>query len=334
MGILVDGVWHEESDHGGKDAAGRFIRTDSIFRNWVTADGSPGPTGEGGFKAEPGRYHLYVALACPWAHRTVIYRALKRLGGAISMSIVEPLHRDNGWEFADSGIAHTPGATRDELHGARYMYEVYTRAVPKYSGRSTVPVLWDKRTGTVVNNESSEIIRMFNVAFDQWAERGLDLYPAAMRAEIDKLNAVIYETVNNGVYRCGFAAGQQAYEEGFDSLFRTLDELEARLGRNRYLLGERITEADWRLFPTLVRFDAAYHGAFKCNLRRIADYPNLWNYTRELYQIPGIAETVDIEHIKRSYYSIARVNMNRIVPKGPLINFEAPHDRARLAAAA
>jgi putative glutathione S-transferase len=332
MGILVNGVWRDDSDYGRKDEAGRFIRTDSIFRNWVTPDGSAGPTGDGGFKAESGRYHLYVALACPWAHRTVIYRSLKRLEGAISISIVEPLHREHGWEFAGSGIAHTPGATPDHLHGARYMYEVYTRADPGYSGRSTVPVLWDKRNAKIVSNESSEIIRMLNSAFDQWGDGGLDLYPADLRAEIDQLNTVIYSNINNGVYRCGFAASQEAYEEAFDALFRTLDEIEARLARNRYLLGGRITEADWRLLPTLVRFDAAYHGAFKCNQRRIADYPNLWNYTRELYQVPGIAATVDIEHIKRSYYSIGRVNANRIVPKGPLIDFSAPHDRALLAA--
>jgi putative glutathione S-transferase len=330
MGILIDGVWREDGDYGRKDEVGRFIRMDSIFRNWVTPDGRPGPTGKGGFKAEPGRYHLYVALACPWAHRTVIYRSLKRLDGAITMSIVEPLHRNNGWEFSGSGIAHTSGATPDDLHGAQYMYEVYTRADPGYSGRVTVPVLWDKHNETIVNNESSEIIRMLNSAFDEGTDRGADFYPSGLRGEIDRLNAVIYDNVNNGVYKCGFASSQKAYEEAFDILFRTLDEIEERLARNRYLLGGRITEADWRLFPTLVRFDAAYYGAFKCNLRRIADYPNLWNYTRELYQVPGVAATVDIEHIKRSYYSIARINLNRIIPKGPEIDLSAIHDRARI----
>jgi putative glutathione S-transferase len=332
MGLLIKGEWHDLAEHGSKDDSGRFIRSESLFRNWITADGGPGPSGEGGFKAEPGRYHLYVALACPWAHRTIIYRALKRLENVISISIVEPLHRNDGWEFAGSGIDHTPGATGDDLYGSRFLYEIYLRAVPGYTGRSTVPILWDKHRRTIVNNESSEIIRILNSAFDRWGNRDLDLYPNDLRDAIDRLNALIYPCVNNGVYRCGFAASQSAYDEAFDLLFSTLDELETRLSRNRYLTGNRLTEADWRLFPTLVRFDAAYYGVFKCNLRRLVDYPNLWSYTRELYQVPGIAATVNLEHIKRSYYSIARINANRIIPRGPLLDFNEPHGRGQIEA--
>jgi glutathionyl-hydroquinone reductase len=303
-----------------------------VFRNWVTADGRPGPSGEGGFKAERGRYHLYVSLACPWAHRTLIVRKLKKLDDAITVSVVDPFMGDNGWAFSAPDGSLTPGATPDDLNGARCLYEIYARARRDYTGRVTVPVLWDRETATIVNNESSEIIRMFNSAFDAVGAAGDDLYPQARREEIDQLNAVIYDTVNNGVYKCGFAKTQAAYEAAFDPLFETLDRLEQRLTRQRYLFGARTTEADWRLFTTLVRFDAVYYSHFKCNLRRIIDYPNLWGYTRDLYQVPGVAETVSLAHIKRHYYaSHAMINPTRIVPKGPAIDFAAPHERARLA---
>jgi len=322
MGMLVDGQW-TDAWYDTEKTGGRFERWTSAFRDAVTADGSSP------FKAEAGRYHLYIAYACPWAHRTLIFRALKGLEDAISVDVVAPAMGGEGWFFTDY-----PGSTPDTLNGARHLHEVYTKAEPTYSGRVTVPVLWDRREATIVNNESSEIIRMFNTAFDGFARADVDLYPAALRAEIDAINAVVYDTVNNGVYKCGFATSQEAYEEAFDALFQTLDELEARLGRDRYLVGKRITEADWRLFPTLVRFDLAYHGAFKCNKRRLVDYPNLWAYCRELYQMPGIAETVNFDHIKRGYYGIAQVNPTGIVPKGPEIEFTAPHDRERLPAAA
>ena len=329
MGLLVNGEWRDQW-YDTRSSAGRFIRSDSAFRNWVTRDGAPGPSGVGGFKAAPGRYHLYVALACPWAHRTVIFRRLKRLEGAIGISYVGPAMGGQGWSF-DAGEGPNPGATPDPVNGARHLYEIYCKARPDYTGRVTVPVLWDKESGTIVNNESSEIIRMLNSAFDEWGDAAVDFYPRELRAEIDQLNALIYPNVNNGVYRCGFATTQEAYDEAFESLFATLDELEARLARRRYLLGNRITEADWRLFTTLVRFDSVYHGHFKCNLRRLVDYPNLWSYTRDLYQVPGVAETVDLRQIKQHYYwSQVTVNPSRIVAKGPAIDFGAPHDRARL----
>jgi putative glutathione S-transferase len=303
-----------------------------VFRNWVTADGSPGPSGEGGFKAQRGRYHLYVSLACPWAHRTLIVRALKKLDDAITVSVVDPFMGDDGWAFEAPDGSVTAGATRDDLNGARYLHEIYTLARTDYTGRVTVPVLWDRETRTIVNNESSEIIRMLNSAFDALGAAGDDFYPQARRAEIDELNAVIYDTVNNGVYKCGFAKSQEAYETAFDPLFETLDRLERSLASRRYLVGARTTEADWRLFTTLIRFDAVYYSHFKCNLRRIIDYPNLWGYTRDLYQVPGVAETVSLAHIKRHYYaSHAMINPTRIVPKGPAIDFAAPHERARLA---
>jgi putative glutathione S-transferase len=329
MGILINGVWHADGTFP-TNPGGHFVRSDSVLRNWVTPDGAPGASGTGGFAAEPGRYHLYVALACPWAHRTLIFRKLKRLEEVISVSVVDPFMGADGWSFTAPDGSLTTHSTPDQVNGARYLYELYVKAVPEYTGRVTVPVLWDKRNATIVNNESSEIIRMLNSAFDRWGDATLDLYPAPLRDEIDRINAQVYANVNNGVYRCGFATTQQAYEEAFDILFTTLDELEARLSRNRYLAGERVTEADWRLFTTLVRFDAVYHFHFKCNLRRVRDYPNLWGYARELYQWPGVAETVDLAQIKRHYYaSHANINPTRIVPKGPAIDFREPHDRAR-----
>ncbi|HEY2523936.1 MAG TPA: glutathione S-transferase family protein [Candidatus Binataceae bacterium] len=329
MGMMIDGQWHRDDL---RSAGANFVRPPTVFRNWVTADGSPGPSGEGGFKAERGRYHLYVSLACPWAHRTLIVRALKALGDAIGLSVVDPFMGDDGWAFSAPNGSLTPGATRDHLFGAAYLHEIYTRARGDYTGRVTVPVLWDRERKTIVSNESSEIIRMFNSAFDAVGAAAGDFYPPDRRAEIDELNAVIYDTFNNGVYKCGFAKSQAAYEAAFDPLFATLDSLEHRLADRRYLMGGRTTEADWRLFPTLVRFDAVYYSHFKCNLRRVIDYPNLWGYTRELYQTPGVSETVSLAHIKRHYYaSHAMINPTRIVPKGPAIDFAAPHDRARLA---
>ncbi len=322
MGLLVDGGWTTEDRPRTNE--GRYERAASAFRDAVTADGSSG------FAAEPGRYHLYVAVNCPWAHRTWIVRKLKRLDEAIPMSIVLPRRSDQGWVF-DNGSERF----RDACNGASALHEVYTRARPDHTGRVTVPVLWDDRDKTIVNNESSEIIRMLNAAFDAWGEASLDLYPEALRGEIDALNERIYHTVNNGVYKAGFATTQAAYEEAFDALFATLDELEALLGRQRYLVGDRLTEADWRLFPTLARFDVAYHGAFKCNLRRLVDYPNLWAYTRELYQVPGVAETVDLEIFKRGYYSKSPLrNPTGVVPKGPEIDMSEPHGRDSLGRAA
>jgi putative glutathione S-transferase len=332
MGLLVNGEWRDVW-YDTKSNDGRFERQEAGFRNWVTADGEPGPAGEGGFKAEPGRYHLYVSLACPWAHRTLIFRLLKKLEDVISVSVVDPFMGENGWAFSAPDGSITSGSTRDDLFGARYLHEIYTRARRDYTGRVTVPVLWDRERATIVNNESSEIIRMLNSAFDQFADASINLYPRELRDEIDAINAKVYANVNNGVYRCGFATTQAAYDEAFAVLFATVDELEARLSSQRYLAGSRLTEADWRLFTTLVRFDSVYYAHFKCNLRRIIDYPNLWNYTRELFQIDGVAETVSIAQIKRHYYaSHAQINPTRIVPDGPLVDFNAPHDRARLPA--
>ena len=329
MGLLVDGTWHDRW-YDTAASGGRFVRSDAQFRNWVTADGSPGPSGEGGFRAEPGRYHLYVSLACPWAHRTLIFRALKGLDGMIGVSVVNWLMREHGWTFAEA-----PGVTGDGLHGADYLHQVYARARPDYSGRVTVPVLWDRATGRIVSNESSEIIRMLNAAFDGVGAAPGDYYPEALRPEIDAINARVYATVNNGVYRAGFATSQEAYAEAVTELFASLDWLEDLLGQRRYLAGGRVTEADWRLFTTLLRFDPVYHGHFKCNLRRLADYPNLWGYTRELYQWPGVAGTVDFAHIKGHYYaSHGTINPTGIVPLGPILDFTAPHGRGHLAAAA
>jgi putative glutathione S-transferase len=322
MGLLVNGAWQEDIS---RTKEGRFIRPTSIFRNFVTPDGSPGPSGKGGFAAEPGRYHLYVSLACPWAHRTLIFRTLKKLEAVISVSITEPLYGKTGWEFGTEA-----GGTLDDVNGKSTLAEIYLIADPQYTGRVSVPVLWDKNRRTVVNNESSEIIRMLNSAFDAFTAVRADYYPIALRGEIDAVNELIYPNINNGVYRAGFATTQEAYEEAAYGIFETLDKIEKRLSQQRYLAGGQITEADWRLFTTLVRFDAVYYSHFKCNLRRIADHPNLWNYTRDLYQMPGIAETVSIDHIKRHYYGSQRqVNPTGIVPIGPSIDFTAPHDRDR-----
>lgn len=327
MGLLVDGVWHDRWYDTSK-TGGVFVREAAQFRNWVTPDGRPGPSGEGGFAAEPGRYHLYVSRACPWAHRTVIFRRLKGLEELIGISVAEPHMLENGWEYAV-----TDRGTADRVNGFRYHYDLYTAAEPRYTGRATVPVLWDKKRRTIVSNESADIIRMLNSAFDRFTAVSDDYYPRGLRSEIDSLNADVYEDINNGVYLCGFATTQDAYEEGFDRLFKRLDTLEALLSRQRYLVGHRLTEADWRLFTTLVRFDAVYFSHFKCNLRRIVDYPELSNYLRDLYQYDGIAETVDLEHIKQHYYfSHTTVNPTRIVPKGPALDFWAPHDRGRFEA--
>jgi putative glutathione S-transferase len=322
VGLLVDGVWQDEAIRT-KD--GRFIRPNTSYHNFVTPDGSPGPAGKGGFAAEADRYHLDVSLACPWAHRTLIFRSLKRLENVISVSSAEPLYGKMGWEF---GTAH--GGTPDSVNGKSSLAEIYLLADPQYTGRVTVPVLWDKKQRTIVNNESSEIIRMLNSAFDAFTNVHTDYYPDALRAEVDRVNDVVYPNVNNGVYRAGFATSQDAYEEAARAIFKTFDQLEERLSRQRYLVGRRLTEADWRLFPTLIRFDTVYYSHFKCNLRRVADYPNLWNYLRDLYQEPGVAETVSIDHIKRHYYGSQRqVNPTGIVPIGPIIDFMAPHDRGR-----
>ena len=323
MGTMIDGAWLKDGDERTA-ADGRFVRAATSFRNTVTADGSSG------FKAEPGRYHLYVSHACPWAHRTMILRALRKLEDVISVSVVDPFTSDEGWHFSDG-----PDCIPDTVSGTRYLREIYKLAKDDYTGRVSVPVLWDKREKTIVNNESAEIIRMLNVAFNGWGNGEPDLYPAPLRDEIDAINEPIYEHVNNGVYKTGFARSQAAYENAFDALFATLDALEARLDAQRYVAGERITEADWRLFPTLVRFDAVYVGHFKCNRRRIEDYPNLGNYVRELYQYPGIADTVNMAHIKGHYYgSHVSVNPTRIVPKGPELDFARPHDRDRLSLSA
>ncbi len=324
MGLLVDGVWQDEQ-HSTRTPGGRFVRPTTRFRNWVTQDGSPSPTGVGGFAAARGRYHLYVALPCPWAHRTVIMRMLKGLEDVVSMSVLEPLYGPHGWRFGTS-----PGTSPDSVNGASELAEIYLRADPRYTGRVSVPALWDKERRTIVNNESAEIIRMLNGAFGRFTNVRTDYYPPALREEIDRVNALVYENVNNGVYRAGFATAQEAYEEAFHAVFGALDELERRLSRQRYLVGRDITEADWRLFTTLVRFDAVYYSHFKCNLRRIIDYPNLSNYLRDLYQQGGVAATVNMDHIKRHYYGSQRhVNPTGIVPLGPQLDFSAPHDRGR-----
>lgn len=324
MGQLIDGRWQDQWYDTSKD--GRFQRENAQRRNWVTADGQPGPSGEGGFRAEAGRYHLYVSLACPWAHRTLIYRQLKGLAGLIDVSVVSWLMRENGWTF-DRSL----GSTGDALDGLQFLHQRYTRDDPHYTGRVTVPVLWDKQRKRIVSNESAEIIRMFNSAFDGLTGNDLDLYPTPLQGEIDALNERIYPAVNNGVYRAGFATSQEAYEEAFVTLFEELDCLEKRLGERRYLTGEYLSEADIRLFTTLIRFDAVYHGHFKCNLRRLADYPNLSGWLRELYQLPGVAGTVNFQHIKNHYYGSHRtINPTGIVPLGPQQNFSGPHGREHL----
>ena len=314
MGLLIEGRWHDQW-YDTKNSGGAFVRPETQFRQWVKADGSTP------FRPEAGRYHLFVSLACPWAHRTLIVRALKGLEGVIGVTVVDPLMREQGWTFPEP----------DPVTGSTRLYEVYAKAKPDYTGRVTVPVLWDRQTGTIVNNESAEIMRMLNREFDAFGDPSVDLYPTELAEEIDRLNAFVYDRVNNGVYKAGFATSQDKYEQAFDALFAALDELDERLATRRYLLGERRTEADWRLFTTLVRFDAVYVGHFKCNLRRIADYPNLSGYLRDLYQVPGVAATVNFAHIKRHYYaSHTMINPTGIVPKGPALDLDAPHDRARL----
>jgi len=327
MGLLVDGVWTTDDDYFKGDKSGHFQRNRTSFRNWVTPDGEAGPTGDGGFKAEPGRYHLYVSYACPWAHRTLILRALKNLEDVISLSVVDYHLGENGWFFSERD-----GAIPDSVNGAEFLHQVYAKAKADYTGRVTVPVLWDRETDTIVSNESAEIIRMLDTAFDSFTDVRIDAYPEASRTEIDEINARIYRFVNNGVYRCGFAGTQEAYNDAFRSLFETLDGVEERLAQHRYLVGSpRPTEADWRLFTTLVRFDPVYYVHFKCNQRRIADYPNLSNYLRDLYQTPKVSETVNMHHIKQHYYgSHDVINPRLIVPLGPELDYGAPHDRERL----
>ncbi|MCK0165017.1 glutathione S-transferase family protein [Marinobacter sp. S6332] len=324
MGLLVDGKWQDKWYDTSK-TGGKFEREAARFRNWVTADGSPGPDGEGGFKAESGRYHLYVSLACPWAHRTLIFRKLKGLEKHISVSVVHPDMVENGWEFQPDDSAH-----KDDLHDFRFMHQVYTKAAPDYTGRVTVPALWDKHQNTIASNESAEIIRMFNSAFDglEGVNTDLDFYPEALRADIDAVNERVYDTVNNGVYKAGFATAQDQYEKAYAELFESLDWLEDKLAKQRYLTGSTLTEADWRLFTTLVRFDAVYYSHFKCNRQRVSDFPALSGYLRELYQVPGVADTVDIRQIKQHYYVSQRtINPTQVVPVGPQLDFTAPHGR-------
>jgi putative glutathione S-transferase len=317
MGQLIDGQWFTQW-YDTKKTGGKFERSQAGFRNWVTADGSPGPSGTGGFKAEAGRYHLYVSLACPWAHRTLIFRKLKDLEPLIDVSVVSPKMPDEtGWSFDTA-----TGSTGDALFGKELLWQLYTQAVPDFSGRVTVPVLWDKQTGTIVSNESSEIIRMFNAAFNELTGNTDDYYPEALRATIDPINARVYDEINNGVYKAGFATAQSAYDEAVGTLFTALDWVEGLLGQTAYLTGDTITEADWRLFTTLVRFDAVYVGHFKCNRRRIADYPNISHYLKALYEVPGIKETVDLDHIRTHYYwSHPTINPSRIIPIGPELPF-------------
>lgn len=329
MGHLDKGEWKKQSI-AERTKGGSFERSSTQYRNWITADGSAGPSGEGGFKAEADRYHLYVSYACPWAHRALILRELKGLQDLIGVSVVHPDMLEEGWTLSND----FDGATGDRLYGMDYLREIYLKADPEASGHVTVPVLWDKQRETIVSNESAEIIRMFNSAFDGLTGNSDDYWPESLREAIEPVNARIYDTVNNGVYKAGFATTQEAYDKAVHPLFDSLDWLEERLGENRYLMGDRITEADWRLFTTLIRFDKVYHGHFKCNRRRIVDYPNLWAYTRELYQWPGVAGTVHFDHIERHYhYSHESVNPYRIVPIGPRPDFDAPHGRERLKAA-
>lgn len=324
MGVLIDGIWRDEELPQETGRSGEFRRADSRFRDRITANGSSG------FKAEADRYHLYVAHGCPWAHRTLIYLALKKLEGLISVAYAIPGLKNNGWTFEND--PRYPDCAPDTVNGFHYLHEAYTATDKTYTGKVTVPTLWDKKTKRIVNNESSEIIRMLNSEFNAITSNAADYYPALLRAEIDALNARIYHNVNNGVYRCGFARSQAAYEEAYDGLFATLDELEERLSRRRYLVGHQFTEADWRLFPTLLRFDVAYFSLFKCNKQRIADYPNLSNYMRELYRVPGVSATVKPRYYVINYYSIAKLNPTGIIPKGTPVDLEQPHDRVRLAA--
>ena len=326
MGLLVDGVWTDQW-YDTKSTGGKFKRKPSHFRNWITADGSAGPSGEGGFKAEAGRYHLFVAYACPWAHRTLIFRSLKGLEDMISVSFVHWYMAENGWTFDKD----EDGIVGDDLFGSQFAHQIYTQADPNYTGRVTVPILWDKQQNTIVSNESSEIIRMFNSAFNGIGAKEGDYYPENLRAEIDAINDRIYDTVNNGVYKCGFATSQTAYNEAITPLFDTLDFLEERLASQRYLFGSTPTEADWRLFPTLLRFDPVYHGHFKTNKKMLKDYPNLWAYTCDLYQWPGIADTINMDHTRKHYYcSHDTINPHRILPAGADIDYSTPHGRESL----
>lgn len=324
MGLLIDGQWHDQW-YDTKTNKGKFVRSESQFRHYVTKDGSAGPTGNAGFQAEKRRYHLYVSLACPWAHRTLIFRKLKKLEDYISVSVVDYLMLENGWEFKPSNEQ-----LKDDLYQSRFLHQIYTKADPQYSGRVTVPVLWDKKSETIVSNESSEIIRMFNSAFDDLGAADGDYYPQGLRAEIDELNKRIYAEINNGVYKAGFATTQNAYQESVTQLFKALGWLDDLLGNKRYLTGNQITEADWRLFTTLVRFDPVYVGHFKCNIKQITDYANLFGYLKDLYQQPGIAETVNMTHIKNHYYmSHTTINPTGIVPIGPQLDLSTPPGRSK-----
>ncbi|ABG30976.1 glutathione S-transferase family protein [Roseobacter denitrificans] len=323
MGLLIDGVWHDQW-YDTKSTGGSFKRQDAKFRNWITHDGSAGPSGTGGFTPDSGRYHLYISHACPWAHRTMIFRTLKGLEDHITISAVHPDMLGEGWTFEPDDN----GATGDTLYNSAFARDIYTRADPRFTGRVTVPILWDKQRETIVSNESSEIIRMFNAAFNGLTGNSDDYWPEPLRDAIAPVNERIYDTFNNGVYKAGFATTQQAYDAAIVPLFDTLDWLEERLSHNRYLMGDQLTEADWRLFTTLVRFDPVYHLHFKCNRKRIVDYPNLWGYTRELYQTPGVADTVNFDHIVRHYhYSHETINPNRIIPINPVLDFHRPHGR-------
>lgn len=315
MGLLVEGKWKDEW-YDTKSTGGRFIRKDSQFRNWITPDGSAGPTGEAGFKAEPNRYHLYVSLACPWACRTLIMRSIKGLEDMISISVVNPLMVEHGWTFDPED-----GVIADPVLNADYMHQIYTHVEPNYSGRVTVPVLYDLKQDKIVNNESSEILRMLNAAFDGIGAKEGDYSPANLMSDIDEINEMVYHSINNGVYKAGFATAQDVYEEEVDKLFVALDQVEELLGKQAYLVGDKITEADWRLFTTLIRFDPVYYGHFKCNLKHVYEYPNIWRYTKELYHFPGVADTVDFRHIKEHYYrSHKTINPTGVVPKGPILD--------------
>ncbi|MEM8980413.1 MAG: glutathione S-transferase family protein [Pseudomonadota bacterium] len=324
MGLLVDGTW-QDIWYDTKSTGGAFKRTEAKFRNWITADGSVGPSGTGGFKAEAGRYHLYISNACPWAHRVMVFRALKGLENLIDVSVVHPDMLKDGWTFETDD----KGAAGDKLYGSQFARDIYLKADPKMTGRVTVPILWDKTQETIVSNESSEIIRMFNSEFDSLTGNTHDFWPVALRDEIENVNARIYDTLNNGVYKSGFATTQEAYEDAVHPLFDTLDWLEDRLSSRETLVGDVLTEADWRLFTTLIRFDLVYHLHFKCNRKRVIDYPELWDYTRALYQVPGVANTVNFEHIVRHYhYSHESINPHRIIPINPQIDFDAPTKRS------
>lgn len=325
MGLLVDGQWQDKW-YDTDSNNGKFKREAAQLRNWITKDGSPGPTGSGGFKAQANRYHLYVALACPWAHRTLIFRQLKGLSDIISVSVVSPDMLDKGWSFDKDNLS-----SGDDLFNSEYLHQIYSKHDENYSGRVTVPVLWDKQQNKIVSNESADIIRMFNTAFNEITNNTDDYYPQSLQADIDEINDLVYTNINNGVYKAGFATTQTAYEDAFTALFKALDKVEGILSKNRYLMGSTLTEADWRLFTTLIRFDSVYVGHFKCNLCTIESYPALSNYVRELYQIEGVASTVNLEHIKRHYYfSHTMINPTQIIPKGPALNFSQNHNRDKL----